>query len=410
MLGKSHSSNNRTSNNRKFRAAFVLATTAFTVGIGIGVLTWILASILGIGTNLLWYELRTSFDWWFFPLLICVPAGLLIGSVEKKYHSNPKRFPAIFESIKKLGTYNAGNFGAATFSFMAPLLCGGSVGPGVGLFSLLATFISRFVPRFRTLSMQINDSFVVRTSDKEDKAEIRLAKKTRYSIAALIAAGFAFSVALLIHFLGWYLYFPRFEIAEITLSNLLWALLALPLSYIIAFALLSAASAFTRVAMRYQRATIQKSIVCGIVLGLAGIEFPMLLCTGQVKSFELMTAWTVMSCSALFALGLAKLFITPLCIALGWGGGPFFPVILGCLSIGYGFATISGADPIMLTAILSAAILTSMTKQPVLVVILMLLCFPLDSSPFLIVSALIFSKVPFPEARKTQGLKRKEQN
>ena len=110
-----------------------------------------------------------------------------------------------------------------------------------------------------------------------------------------------------------------------------------------------------------------------------------------------------MSCSALFALGLAKLFVTPLCISLGWGGGPFFPVILGCLSIGYGIAAISGTDPIMLTAIFSAAILTSMTKQPVLVVILMLFCFSLECLPFLIISALIFSKVPFPKARKTKS-------
>lgn len=403
MLGKSDSPNNRPSNNKTFRAIIKLATTAFAVGVGIGVLTWILASILGIGTNLLWYELRASLDWWFFPLLMCVPAGLLIGIIEKKHHSNPKQFPTIFESIKTLGTYSAGNFGAATLSFMAPLLFGGSVGPGVGIFGLLATFISRFVPQFRTMSMHINESCVVRVGDKGDKAEIRLAKKTRYSIAALIAAGFAFSMALSIHFLGWHLYFPRFEIVEITPSNLLWALLAIPLSYAIAFALLSAASALTRVAMRYQRATIQKSTICGIMLGLAGIEFPMLLCTGQVQSFELMEAWSLMSCSALFALGLAKLFITPLCISLGWGGGPFFPVILGCLSIGYGIAAISGTDPIMLTAIFSAAILTSTTKQPVLVVILMLLCFSLECLPFLIVSALIFSKVPFPKARKTKS-------
>ena len=179
MLGKSDSPNNRPSNNKKFRAIFKLATTAFTVGVGIGVLTWILASILGIGTNLLWYELRASLDWWFFPLLVCVPAGLLIGIIEKKHHSNPKQFPTIFESIKTLGTYSAGNFGAATLSFMAPLLFGGSVGPGVGIFGLLSTFISRFVPQFRTMSMQINESFVVRVGDKGDEAGLRLTKKNQ---------------------------------------------------------------------------------------------------------------------------------------------------------------------------------------------------------------------------------------
>lgn len=379
-----------------FKAALNLVLTALAVGFVIGALVWVLASILGIGTQLLWYDLRGALNWWFFPLLICVPAGLVIGLMEKRFHTNPRHLFAVIAGIKKDGTYSAGNLGAALFSFMMPLLSGGSIGPAVGLAGVIASCISRVVPRFRSIAQRMGER-PVDVAGTEAAVEYRLTKKMSYFIAVLVVTGSVFAIVLLVRLLGWHLFFPRFEFSEFTLKSLAWGSVGLLLSFVLVFMVQLATRVFSSIAAKYPEAIVQKAVACGAVLGLAGIGLPMLLCTGQMQSFELMQSWTLMSCSALFVLGVAKLLITPFCISFGWGGGPFFPVIFGSLSIGYGFAAISGADPIMLAAIFSTAILTSLTKQPVLVVVLILLCFPLESLPFLALSAFLFAKIPLPK-------------
>lgn len=378
------------------KALLNLVSTAFVVGFGIGALVWALASILGIGTQLLWYDLRGALDWWFFPLLICVPAGLVIGLMEKRFHTNPRHLFTVIAGIKKDGSYSAGSLGAVLFSFMTPLLFGGSIGPAVGLVGVIASCISRVVPRFRSIAQQMSERSA-NVVDAVEAVEYRLTKKMTYFIAVLVVAGSVFAIVLLVRSLGWHLFFPRFEFSEFTLQSSVWGFAGLLFAFLLVYLVQFATKVFAGIAAKHPEATVQKSIACGAVLGLAGIGFPMLLCTGQMQSFELMQSWMLMSCSALFVLGVAKLLITPFCISFGWGGGPFFPVIFGSLSIGYGFAAISGADPIMLAAIFSTAILTSLTKQPVLVVVLILLCFPLESLPFLALSALLFAKVPLPK-------------
>jgi membrane protease YdiL (CAAX protease family) len=79
----------------------------------------------------------------------------------------------------------------------------------------------------------------------------------------------------------------------------------------------------------------------------------------------------------LIATGLIKAMLTPALINLGWRGGHFFPVIFSGVSLGYGLAVLTGADPVFCVAVCTASTMGAVMRQPVMVVGLLLMCFPL---------------------------------
>ena len=67
----------------------------------------------------------------------------------------------------------------------------------------------------------------------------------------------------------------------------------------------------------------------------------------------------------LILTGVLKVFTTPLCLRLGWRGGHFFPTIFAGICLGYGFALLTGADPVCCLCICSAALMGAIMRQPV---------------------------------------------
>ena len=96
----------------------------------------------------------------------------------------------------------------------------------------------------------------------------------------------------------------------------------------------------------------------------------------------------------LIVIGAAKLFLTNVCIQSGWKGGHFFPVIFSGVSIGYGMGMLCAIDPVFGAAVVTAALLGYMMKKPVAVVLLLMLCFPLDAIVWMLVAAALGSAVP----------------
>lgn len=70
----------------------------------------------------------------------------------------------------------------------------------------------------------------------------------------------------------------------------------------------------------------------------------------------------------------------PALIDMGWRGGHFFPVIFSGVSLGYGLAILTGADPVFCVAVCTASIMGVVMRQPVMVVGLLLMRFPLRTS------------------------------
>ncbi len=80
----------------------------------------------------------------------------------------------------------------------------------------------------------------------------------------------------------------------------------------------------------------------------------------------------------LIGIGVFKILITNVCIQSGWKGGHFFPVIFAGVSIGFGAGLIFSVDPVFAAAVVDSALLGVVMQKPVAVVLLLMLCFPIE--------------------------------
>ena len=104
------------------------------------------------------------------------------------------------------------------------------------------------------------------------------------------------------------------------------------------------------------------------------------------------------------ATGFGKVIITPLCIRFGWRGGHFFPVIFAGISIGYGMAMLTGADPVFCLCACTAALVGGVMRQPLMTVLLLFLCFPVKGIVVMLAAAALGAAVPLPKALRVKTM------
>ena len=83
---------------------------------------------------------------------------------------------------------------------------------------------------------------------------------------------------------------------------------------------------------------------------------------------------------------------------MGWHGGNFFPNIYAGISAGYGMALLTGADPMLCVTVVTAAYLGGMFRRPLLVLALLVLCFPVRSILWMGLACVVGSALPVPAA------------
>lgn len=120
-----------------------------------------------------------------------------------------------------------------------------------------------------------------------------------------------------------------------------------------------------------------KAMLAGLALAICGTVLPYTMFAGETQADVLMETYLTIPAGVLIATGLVKAMLTPALINLGWRGGHFFPVIFSGVSLGYGFAILTGADPVFCVAVCTASTMGAVMRQPVMVVGLLLMCFPL---------------------------------
>ncbi|MFR3091547.1 MAG: chloride channel protein [Eggerthella lenta] len=138
------------------------------------------------------------------------------------------------------------------------------------------------------------------------------------------------------------------------------------------------------------------------VLALMGIALPFTMFAGETQAEQLGEVWGTMTAFALLATGFGKVLVTPLCIRFGWRGGHFFPVIFAGISIGYGMAMLTGADPVFCLCASTAALVGGVMRQPLMTVLLLFLCFPVKGIVVMLAAAALGAAVPLPKALRAE--------
>ncbi len=384
-----------------------------------------------------------------YPLALCLVGGLVIGAFDARCGARPEDLPVVMAKVKEEGRYPYDGIGKLSIAALLPLLFGGSIGPEAGLTGVIAglcTWVGdrmrRFGGEFRALTMLGTQAaltavftapfygFVAPLASRagrgaaadegagagggshgesrdggggsdiggDDGIEIKLpkAQKTFVYLCAIVGALASFIV--LGDLFGGGMGLPRFSEMDAGGRELA---LAVPLACAgcaCGWVFHASGKASEKLAARLGERSVAKAVAAGLVLAVCGMALPYTMFAGEEQSHMLMEAYTAIPAGVLIATGFVKAALTPFCIHMGWRGGHFFPLIFAGVSIGYGFALLTGADPVSCVAACTAGCMGAVMRQPVMAALLLLMCFPLRGVVIMIAAAAIGAAIPLPRA------------
>lgn len=355
-----------------------------------------------------------------FPLIVCVLGGLLIGLYAKHTGIEPEDLNVVMAKVKKTGRYDYRHIGKLSLAALLPLLFGGSIGPEAGLTGVIAglcTWVGdrmrRFGSDFRALTIAGTQAaltavftaplygFVAPLSGTADgsggEESITLPKAQKAVVYLCAIAGALGAFLVLGQLFGESSGLPRFDAVEVGPCELL---LLLPLAIAgmacgWVFHAANRGTAFLSKAMGNR--PVAKAVLAGIILAVCGMALPYTMFAGESQAHYLMVGYSAIPAAALIATGFVKCALTPTCLNLGWRGGHFFPVIFSGVSLGYGFALLTGAAPAFCVAACTSALMGAVMRQPIMAALLLMLCFPLKGIAVMLVAAVLGAAIPLPK-------------
>lgn len=424
----------------KAGVGFSMVMLATIVGFVIGLVVWAVFWASSALTELLWVDGRAYLEgilsqagvtaWWL-PIAFCGIGGLAIGFWTRFFGGQPESLENVMASVKFTGGYRLERPGASVVGFLLPLVFGGSIGPEAGLTGIIAAACTRIGASLRaagirakritdvTVSAALSAVFaspflgVVATAEDGmpalDPNDYELRRKAKFVLYTASALGAIIGIALFTSVFGKESGIPRFDGVTPGINKLWWALPCMLLGYLAVLIFRISSLGFAKVGARLGDHLIAKPVAAGLILGALAVPLPYVLFSGEVQSFELMRSWASVSGAVLVATGLVKCAATPLCINLGWRGGRFFPVIFAGVSLGYGIASIGGFEPMFCVAITTATLVAAVQRKALVALAMLLLCFPVQSIPWIGVACLIGAALPLPGDLKASRRTAKEQ-
>ena len=395
-----------------------MVALALALGFVIGLAVFAVMNLSIWLTELIWNGTGTTprFPW--FSVVVCTLGGLVIGIWTHLSHDKVHELEEVLHEFKTTGSFHLESPGKAVVSFLLPLSFGGSVGFEAGLTGLITAGCCWIRDRLKAMGLaqaEVADATIAASlsaifgaplaglvaaaessHDVDDYNMRRSVKLVLYLAAAVGAFG---GIHLFSSLLGNASGLPRFDAIAATGTEFLWIVPCLALAYLLT--LIFHASDFgsrtgASILDTLPFGTIAKPVVAGFIIGLVAMAFPLVLFPGESQAHELMGTWQSWTAVALLATGLLKAAATPLCIRLGWIGGVFFPCIFAGVACGYGLATITGVDPMLLVTITTSGFLAGATRKPLLSVAILALCFPLTGLLWSALAALIVGALPLP--------------
>lgn len=412
------------------RLLFVVFTLVF--GAFAGAFCWAFFFLMNAGMDVLWNKIPAFLESVglpavFYPIVFCTVGGLLIGLFQKRVGPYPDDMNTVLAEVKKTGRYDYQHIKAMSLAALMPLLFGGSIGPEAGLTGVIAGLCTWVGDRLKFVGSEMRElanagcAAIISAifaaplfglaaplfgyADKsnsdmkaEDETRLQVPKPLKIAVYILAIAGALGAFMLLGHFFGGGLGLPHFNEMSISAHEIIWMIPIVLIGACAGWLFHACGALIHLIADKLGERPVLKAVIAGILLGGMGVVLPFTMFAGESQTEILAEQWTTMSAVVLMATGFLKVFTTQLCLGLGWRGGHFFPIIFAGISIGYACAGLMGIDPVFALCVCTAGLLGCVMRQPLMVALLLILCFPVKSVVFMLLAACIGAVIPIPKA------------
>lgn len=351
-----------------------------------GSIVWIFLKVLSIGTEFIWEILPNYLQSPYYTVIICTLGGLITGLYRKKVGDYPEEMMVVLGKVKREKRYDYKKLPILLVAAFLPLVFGSSVGPEAGLVGIITALCYWVANRLKTYANKGN---------AEEESQLgKVRKSITYGFA--IAVGLAVYVVLNKLFGAAMAGFPSFELALPSGKDMLFLIL-----YIAAGCLLAKYYEMTHHGCHVIAGHIPpvlKETVAGFVLGTTAVFVPQIMFSGEEEIHHLMTEYVDYQPWMLMGIALLKILLTNICIQFGLKGGHFFPLIYAGVAGGYAIAMFlfpetAAEHVIFAAAIVTSAMLGANMKKPLLVILLLLICFPVRMVFWLAIGAFAASAI-----------------
>lgn len=407
---------------------FLYVMLATVLGAAAGALVWALLRIMNLGIDFVWHTIPEYVgNDAVYTVGVCLLGGLLIGLCQKKFGIYPEELEEVMHELRTTGTYPYSKIPMLSVAALLPLIFGGCLGPEAGMTGIIVGLCCWVGDRLKYKGREIREiaeagmaatlgvifaspfvgiafnyeSEAVKESDDFTEEEKETFTKLKKMVYVMAVAGGLGAMKLLGDIFGGGSGFPRFgRDVDITVDDWKWFIVVFAAAMIAGLIYVIIHKITVMLGNKLINHRVISCMLAGLCLAVIGLISPWTMFSGEHQMGELMEVWQNETAAGLVLITVLKLLLVNLCINLGWKGGHIFPVIFSGVSLGYAMAMMLGIEPVFAVAVTTAAVCGYIMRKPVMVIGVLLLCFPVTTIVPLAAATYLASAIPAPWTKK----------
>ena len=370
-----------------------------------GLIIWTFLKVMNLGIQFFWDYLPEKINFKYYTIFVCLIGGLLIGLWKNKFGDFPEELEEVITKIKKEKRYSYRNIIPSIGSALFPLVLGASIGPEAGLTGIIAGLCTWVGDKLKKFFKEVQEltsigvtatlgtifrspmfGFVEPLEGEEETALPKTSKIVLYFTAILSS----FGVFLLLNqLIGGGRGMASMDQVSFESLNYLHVGLLILIGVLLGYFYFISHKLVKGIYKPMANNMIIKCITGGLLLGIMGTLLPLTMFSGEEQITIILRAGANIGITTLILTSIIKILLTNICIESGLKGGHFFPMIFSGIAFGYAMSLVFNMDPGISMAIVTSSFLSHIMKKPLAVVLLLMIVFPSNLIPIMLVSSMI---------------------
>ncbi|MBB1124272.1 chloride channel protein [Limosilactobacillus albertensis] len=342
-----------------------------------------------------------------YPFVVCVPLGFLIGYLNKKWGNYPLTIEEVLTSVRLKGNVDYHKWWKSFLLGLLVLGAGGSVGPEASTTVLTSSMINWLGDRLRWSTFMAQQSAANIWRDKMTPQQLASAPRFNELFHSKRERILSVSLLVIIGILGAAIIFKMFPeegVFGIHHRQINWQWINV-LTAVPAFLV---GCAFGRLFVRCENwsalivdtklGKVWQGGIFGLVLAFSSLLTGDILFSGEFRIVPFTHEAFSLSISFLLIIAVVKAIMTNLGFAMGWRGGTIFPAIFASVPVGVACAMALPGDMHINAVVVLATSLTVILEKPILTIIVLVLLIAIELAPVVVVicflTGFLIKKIP----------------